>query len=129
MITFNGDCCYCSVAKLCPTVCGPLNCSMPGSSVFHLLQFAQIHVHSQWCYLLISSLPPSSPFAFSLAQHQGLFQWFCCSIRWPKYWSFSYSISASNEYSELISFIIDWFDLLSVEGIIKSLLQHHNSKA
>ena len=50
-------------------------------------------------------------------------------IRWPKYWSFSFSISLSNEYSELISFSIDWFDLLPVQGILKSLLQHHNSKA
>jgi len=49
-------------------------------------------------------------------------------IRWPKYWSFSFSISPSNEYSELISFMIDWFDLLAVQGTLKSLLQHHNSK-
>ena len=50
-------------------------------------------------------------------------------IRWPKYWSFSFSISPSNEYSELISFRIDWFDLLAVQGTLKSLLQHHSSKA
>ena len=50
-------------------------------------------------------------------------------IRWPKYWSFSFSISPSNEYSGLISFRIDWFDLLAVQGTLKSLLQHHNSKA
>ena len=50
-------------------------------------------------------------------------------IRWPKYWSFSYSISSSNEYSGLISFRIDWFDLLEVHGTLKNLLQHHNSKA
>ena len=50
-------------------------------------------------------------------------------IRWPKYWSFSFSISPSNEYSELISFSIEWFDLLAVQGTLKSLLQHHSSKA
>ena len=50
-------------------------------------------------------------------------------IRWPKYWSFSFSISPSNEYSGLISFRIDWFDLLAVQGTLKSLLQHHSSKA
>ena len=50
-------------------------------------------------------------------------------IRWPKYWSFSFSISSSNEYSRLISFRIDWFDLLAVQGTLKSLLQHHSSKA
>ena len=50
-------------------------------------------------------------------------------IRWPKYWSFSFSISPSNEYSELISFRIDWFDVLAVQGTLKSLLQHHSSKA
>ena len=71
----------------------------------------------------------SSPFAFSVSQHQGLFQWVSSCIRSPKYWSFSFSISPSNEYSGLISFKIDWFDLLAVQGILKSLLQHCNSKA
>ena len=85
---------------------------------------------SQWCYLTISSsvthfLPLPSIFSsirvFSseLALH----------IRWPKYWSFSFSISPSKEYSALISFRIDWFDLLAVQGTLKSLLQHHSSKA
>ena len=67
---------------------------------------------------------PPSPQAFNLAQHHGLFKW----IRWPKYWSFSFSISPSNEYSGLISFKIDWFDLLALQGTLKSLLQHHSSK-
>ena len=70
----------------------------------------------------------SSPPAFNLYEHQGLLQWvssFC--IRWPKYWSFS--ISLSNEYSGLISFQIYWFDLLAVQGTLKSLLQHYRSKA
>ena len=83
---------------------------------------------SWWChpfYLLLSPSPP----AFNLSQHQGLSsQWVFC-IRWPKYWSFSFSISPSNEYSGLISFRIDCFDLLAVQGTLKSLLPHHSSKA
>ena len=70
---------------------------------------------------------PSLP-AFNLSQHQGLLM-SALPIRWPKYWSFSFSISPSNEYSGLISFRIDWFDLLAAQGTLKSLLQHHSSKA
>ena len=65
----------------------------------------------------------------NLSQHQGLFKWSVLRIRWPKYWSFSFSISFSNEYSGLISFTMDWLDLLAVQGTLKSLLQHHSSKA
>ena len=104
-------CCF-SVAKTCLTLCNPMDCSTPDSSVLHnLLEFAQIHVHwvDDAIYLSHPLLPPS-PFAFSLSQHQGLFQ------------SFS-------EYSGLISFRIDWFNILAVQGILKSLLQHHYSKA
>ena len=72
-------------------------------------------------------LAPSPP-TFNLSQHQGLFQWVSSCIRWPKYWSFSFSISPSNEYSGLVSFRIDWFDL-TVQGTLKSLLQHRSSKA
>ena len=77
------------------------------------------------------SPPPSSPSppAFNLSQHQGLFQWVSFSHRQPKYWSLSFSISPSSEYSELISFRIDWLDLPAVQGTLKSLLQHHSSKA
>ena len=71
-------------------------------------------------HLLSSRSPP----AFNLSQHQGLFQW----VRWPKYWSFSFSISPFNKYSGLISFRMDWLDLLAVQGTLKSLLQHHSSK-
>ena len=71
-------------------------------------------------------LSPSPP-AFNLSQHQGLFQWVSSLIRWPK--SFSFSISPSNEYSGLTSFRMDWLDLLAVQGTLKSLLQHHSSKA
>ena len=78
---------------------------------------------SQWCHPTISSsVIPFLP-ALNLSQHQGLFKW----VRWPKYWNFS--ISPSNEYSGLISFRMDWLDLLAVQGILKSLLQHHSSKA
>ena len=72
--------------------------------------------------------PPSSP-AFSLSQHQGLFQWVSSLHQVAKVLEFSFSISPSNEYSGLISFRIDWFDLLAVQGTLKSLLQHHTSKA
>ena len=65
----------------------------------------------------------------NLFQHHDLFQELALGIRWPKYWSFSFSISPSNEYSGLISFRIDWYDILAVQRTLKSLLQHHNSKA
>ena len=111
----------------CPTLCDPMDCSMPGFPVHHhLLELAESHVHwvgdAIWpSHPLLSPSPP----AFHLFQHQSLFQW--VSIRWPKYWSFS--ISPSSEYSGLISFRIDWFDLLAVQGTVKSLLQQHSSKA
>ena len=73
-------------------------------------------------------LSPSSPPALNPSQHQGLLQWVGSSHQVPNYWSFSFSISPSNEYSGLISFKIDWFDLI-VQGTHKSLLQHHNLKA
>ena len=72
-------------------------------------------------------LSPSLP-AFNLSQHQGLFHESVLHIRWPKYWNFSFSISPSNEYSGLISFRMDWFDLLAVQGTLKSFLQHYGSK-
>ena len=85
---------------------------------------------SQWCHPTISSSVTPSPLALNLFQHQGLFKWVkTLHIRWPKYWSFSFSISPSNEYSGLISFRMDWLDLLAVQGTLKSLLQHHISKS
>ena len=75
------------------------------------------------------SLPHTSPPALNLFQHQGLFQGVDSFIMCPKYSSFSFSISPSNEYSGLISFRVDWFDLLAVQGTLKSFLQQHNSKA
>ena len=82
----------------------------------------------------IESVMPSnhlipSPPAFNLSQPQGLFKWVSSCIRWPKYWSFSINISPSNEHPGLISFRLDWLDLLAVQGTLKSLLQHHSSKA
>ena len=92
-----------------------------------LSEFAQIHVH-RISDALILCCPPF-PFAFNLSEHQDHFQRVGSYIRWWKYSSFSFSISPSNEYSALISFRIDWFDILTVQGILKSLLQLHNLKA
>ena len=74
-------------------------------------------------------MPYSSPFAFTLSKHQGLFSESALCIRWPKYWSFSFNISPSNEHPGLISSRMDWLDLSAVQGTLKSLLQHHSSKA
>ena len=79
--------------------------------------------------LIIHPLPPISPFAFIFPSIRVFSHELALCIRWPKYWSFSFSISPCNEYSELISFRIDWFDLLSIQGALKSLLQHHSLKA
>ena len=85
---------------------------------------------SQWCYPTISSsVIPFSSCLQSFPASQGLFNESVLRTRWPKYWSFSFSISPSSEYSGLISFRMDWLDLLAVQGTLKSLLQHHNSKA
>ena len=119
------------VALSNPTLCNPMGCRRPGFPVLHQLpELAQIHVHRVGD-VIQPSHPLSSPYppAFNFSQHQGLFQWVSSSIRWPKYWSFSFSISPSNEYSGLISFRMDWFDLLAVQGTLKNFLQHHGSKA
>ena len=99
--------------------------------VRHQLQeFTQTHVHwvsdaIQPSHPLLSPSPP----AFNLSQHQGLFNESALCFRWPMYWSFSFNISPSNEHPGLISFRMDWLDLLAVQGTLKSLLQHHSSKA
>ena len=117
---------FSSVAQSCPTLCDPMNRSTPGLPVHHQLPgFTQTHVH--WVSDAIQPSHPlssPSPPALNLSQHQGLFKWV---IRWPKYWSFSFSISPSNEHPRLISFRMDWLDLLSVQGTLKSPLQHHSS--
>ena len=104
-----------------------MDCSIPGFRVHHQLsELVQTHVHRLGDAIQPSHpLSPSPPPAFNLSQHQGLFQWVNCLHQVPKYCSFSFSISPFNEYSGLISFLIDWFDLLTVQGTLKSLLQHH----
>ena len=121
---------FSSVTQLCPTVCNPMDCSMPGSPVHHQLpELAQTHVHRVSDTIQPSHpLSPSSPPPLNLSHHQGLFQWVGSFLRWPEYWSFSFSMSPSREYSGLISFRIDWFDLLAVRRTLKSLSQHHNLK-
>ena len=122
---------FSSVTQSGPTLCDPMHYSTPGFPVHHqLLDFTQTHVH--WVSDAIQPSHPlssPSPPAFNLSQHQGLFKSVSSSHQVAKYWSFSFNISPSNEYSGQISFRIDWLDLLAVQGILKSLLQHHSSKA
>jgi len=84
---------------------------------------------SQWCHPAISSSVIPSPPALNPSQHQGLFNESTFLMRWPNYWSFSFSISPSSEHPGLISFRMDWLDLLAVQGTLKSLLRYHSSKA
>ena len=118
------------VTLLCPVLCNPMDCSALGFPVHHQLsELTQTHVH--WVGDAIQPSHPlssPSPPTLNLSQHQDLFKW-VLRIRWPKYWSFSFSISPSHEYSGLISLRMDWLDLLAVQGTPKSLLQHQSSKA
>ena len=120
-----------SVAQSCPTLCDPVNHSTPGLPVHHQLQeFTQTHVHRvsdaiQPSHPLSSPSPPAP----NPSQHQSLSNESTLRMRWPKYWSFSFSISPSKEIPGLISFRMDWLDLLAVQGTLKSLFQHHSSKA
>ena len=128
---YSKCCCCNSVPKSCLTLCDPMDWSMPGFPVLHCLpEFAHIHVHwAHWCHPTISS--SVAPFSSCLPSIFPSIRVFSSKsafrIRWPKYWSLS--ISPSNEYSGLISFRIDCFDLLAVQGTPKSLLQYHNLKA
>ena len=120
-----------SVTQSCTTLCNPMHCSTSGLPVhYQFPELTQAHVH--WVGDAIQpSHPLSSPsplpsifpsirvFSNESALH----------IRWPEYWSFSFNISPSNEHPGLISFRMDWLDLLAVQGTLKSLLQHHSSKA
>ena len=121
---------FSSVTQSCPTLCDLMDCSNPGFPVHHqlqsLLKLMSIELvmpsnHLILCHLLLlHSIFPSSRVFSNESVHR---------VRWPKYCSFSFSISPSNEYSGLISFRVDWLDLLAVQRTLKSLLQHHNSKA
>ena len=107
--------------------CDPMDGSMPGFSVHNQhLEFTQTHVH--WVGDAIQPSHPlssPSPPAFTLSQHQVVSNELLLPIRWPEYWSFSFNISPSSEYSGLISFRMDWLDFLAVQGTLKSLFQHY----
>ena len=120
---------FSSVAQSCPAPHDPMNCSMPGLPVYHQLP-ESTETHVNWvgdasnhlilcCPLLMPSIFPSIRVFSSKS---------ALRIRWPKFWSFNFSISPSDEYSQLISFRIDRFHLLAVQGTLKSLLQHQGSK-
>ena len=122
---------FSSVAQSCPTLCDPMNRSTPGLPVHHQLpEFTQIRVlksvmpssHLILCRPLLL-LPPISPSIKVFSSESTL------HMRWPKYWSFSFSLIPSKEIPGLISFSMDWLGLLEVQGTLKSLLHHHRSKA
>ena len=122
---------FSSVSQSCPTLCDPMDCSMPGLPVHHqswnLLKLMSIELVMPSNNLILCSplllLPSIFPSNRVFSNESVL------RIRWPKYWSFSFNISPSNEYSGLISIRMDWLSLLAVQVTLKSLLQHHNSKA
>ena len=122
------------VTQSCLTLCDPMACSPPGSSIHGIFQARIL----EWIAIFFARgffRPRDQTQVFHIAgrlfthwarresQHQGLYQWLVLRIRWPKYCSFSFSTSPSNEYSGLISFRIDWFDLLSVQGTLKRVLK------
>ena len=130
MFLVRGSVQFISVVQSRPTVCNPTDCSKPGFPLHHqLLEYAQIHVHwvsdaiqpSHPCHPLL--LPPSNFPSIRVFSNESVLH-----IRWPRYWSFSFSISSSNEYSGLNFFRMDLLDVLEVQGTLKSLLQHHSSK-
>ena len=113
---------FISVTQSRPVLCDPMDCSISDFPVHHqLLEPSQTHSYCVGDAIQPSHpLSPPSPPTFNLSQHRGLFQWVSSCIMWPKYWSFSFSTSPSNEYSGLISFRIDWLDLLAVQVLQKS---------
>ena len=119
-----------SVAQSCPTLCDPVNRSTPGLPVHHQhpeftqTTFIELVMPSNHLILLSLLLSPSIFPSIRVSSNESALH-----IRWPKYWSFSFKISPSKEQSGLISFRMDWLDLLAVQGALKSLLQHHSSKA
>ena len=115
---------FSSIAQLCLTLCDPMDYNTPGFPVhYQLPELLQTHVH--W---VSDTIQPSHPLsslclsALNISHHQGFSKESVLCIRWPKHWSFSFRISSSSEYSGLISFRIDWFDLFAVQGTLKSLL-------
>ena len=122
---------FSSVAQSCPTLCNPMNCSTPGLPVHHQLlestkpmsiELVMPSNHLIFCrplFLLPSIFPSIRVFSNESALR----------IRWPKYWRFSFNINPSSEHPGLISFRMDWLDLLAVQGTLKNLLQYHSSKA
>ena len=124
-------CQFSSLTQSCSTLCDPMDCSTPSLSVHHQLQsllwLTSIKLVMPSNHLILCCpilLQPSIFPSIRVFSNESVL-----CIRWPEYWSFSFSISHSNEYSGLISFRIDWFDLLAVQGTLKNLLQHHSSKA
>ena len=122
---------FSSVAQSCLILCEPMNRSTPGLPVHHQQpEFTHTHVHRvgdaiQPSHPLSSPLLlPPIPLSIRVFSNESALY-----IRWPKYWSFSFSISPSKEHPGLISLRVDWLDLLAVQGTLKSLLQHHSSKA
>ena len=122
---------FSSVAQSCLTLCDPMNRSTPGFPVYqHLLEFTQTHVHRvrhaiQPSHPRSSPSPPApNPSPIKVFSNESTLR-----MRWPKYWSFSFSIIPPKEIPGLISFRMDWLDLLAVQGTLKSLLQHHSSIA
>ena len=116
-----------TIAQSCPTLCEPMNRDTPGLPVHHQLKLMSIESVMTSSHLILCRplllLPPIPPRIGVFSNESTL------HIRWPKYWSFSFSISPSNEHPGLISFRMDWLDLLAVQGTLKSLLQNHSSKA
>ena len=121
---------FSSVAQSCSTLCSPMDCSTPGFAVPHqpqsMLKLMSIEsvMHPTIWSSVVPFLPPSIFPSIRVFSSESVLH-----IRWPKYWSFGFSISSSNEYSGLISFRMDSLDLLAVQGTLKSLLWHHRSKA
>ena len=122
---------FSSVAQLCPTLRDPMNSSTPGLPVQHqLLEFTQTHVH--WVGDAIQPSHPlssPSPPPLNISQYQGLFKWVSSSLQVAKVLEFQLQHQSFQWHSRLISFRMDWLDLLAVQGTLKSLLQHHSSKA
>ena len=122
---------FSSVTQSCPTLCDPMNCSTPDLPVHHQLpEFTQTHVHQVGNAIQpshpLSSPSPLAPIPPSIKVFSNEST---LRMRWTKYWSFSFSTIPSKEIPGLISFRMDWLDLLAVQGTLKSLLQHDSSKA